>query len=179
MTPEPAPVSAVALLSVDVDVRDGDWSSVAANAADFCSHILLAVWARMAPDERLYEVSVVLADDVMLQQLNNQYRGKEAPTNVLSFSSDLANDEIIPDGEPRPLGDIILSWDTLSREASDLKIEMRDHFTHLLVHGMLHLLGFDHENDEDATEMETCEVEILSDMGIANPYLLDDTLLRG
>lgn len=184
MTPEPAPVSTASSLSasplsVDVDVRDGDWSSVAADTTDFCEDILLAVWHRMAPDERLHEVSVVLADDVLLQQLNKQYRGKDAPTNVLSFSSELADDGMIPEGEPRPLGDIVLSWDTLSREASDLNIGMRDHFTHLLVHGMLHLLGFDHEDDKDATEMETCEVQILSDMGIANPYLLDDTLLRG
>ena len=169
MTPDPI-AECVGSLSVDVDTRAAAWTAFTQDPAKICETILTSVWPRISTTSHAYEVSVVLADDTMLRQLNSQYRGKDAPTNVLSFPTELTHDDAVPDGEPVPLGDIVLSFETLQREAADLGIEMRDHFTHLLVHGMLHLVGFDHETDEDAAEMESRESDILAKMGIATPY---------
>lgn len=110
------------------------------------------------------EVSVVLADDNFVQGLNREYRGKDKPTNVLSFPQD-----------PPMLGDIVLAFETIEREASEQNKDFAAHLTHLLVHGVLHLLGYDHEDDQEASEMEGLEIEILQKMGINNPYE-DDTV---
>lgn len=106
------------------------------------------------------EVSVVLADDTFVQQLNKQYRGKDKPTNVLSFPND---DE--------PLGDIILAYDTIEREALAQDKSFRNHAIHLIIHGLLHLLGHDHERALEAEKMESAEIKILKKLGINNPYL--------
>ena len=111
------------------------------------------------------ELSVVLTDDAEQQELNRQWRGIDRPTNVLSF----------PQIEPFAplsglLGDVILARETLEREAADLGLSFNDHFTHLVVHGFLHILGYDHLDDEEALEMEGLETEILASLGIADPY---------
>ncbi len=105
------------------------------------------------------EVSVVLADDTFVQNLNREYRNKDKPTNVLSFPQDAPM-----------LGDIVLAYETIAHEASDQDKAFSDHLSHLLVHGTLHLLGYDHETDEEAEEMEGLEIEILGEMGVKNPY---------
>ena len=117
---------------------------------------------------------MVLADDPFIQQLNHEYRGKNAPTNVLSFPGEsfIAGDYTIlgQRREPVILGDVILSLDTLKREALAADKPLIDHLTHLLVHGILHLLGYDHETDEEAALMEQKEIEILCGVGIDSPY---------
>ena len=116
-----------------------------------------------------FEVSIVLASDRMVQTLNNQYRDIDSPTNVLSFP---AHD---PDGPPQPdesylLGDIILSYETILQESEEQEKNLKHHFSHLVIHGFLHLLGYDHEEDKDAKVMEKLEIKILSTMGLKNPY---------
>ena len=106
-------------------------------------------------------LAVVLADDAFVQRLNKQFRAKDAPTNVLSF----------PTGEEEgELGDIILAYQTLAREAAEQGKSFDNHFRHLLLHGFLHLLGYDHLEDDEAEQMEAREVELLARLGIDNPY---------
>lgn len=111
------------------------------------------------------EVSVVLTDDAEQHALNRQWRGIDKSTNVLSFPQ-------IEPFEPVSglVGDIILAHETVTREAEEMGITLEAHFTHLVVHGFLHLLGYDHMEDEDAEEMEGLETEILAGLGIADPY---------
>ncbi|NLH81320.1 MAG: rRNA maturation RNase YbeY [Phyllobacteriaceae bacterium] len=112
------------------------------------------------------EWSVVLSDDARVHVLNRDWRGKDSPTNVLSFPGADADEE-----EPGPLlGDVVVAHETTAREAVDEGKRFEDHFAHLLVHGLFHLFGFDHETDEEAEEMEALEVEILAGLGIADPY---------
>ncbi len=111
------------------------------------------------------EISVVLTDDEKIRQLNKDYRGKDKPTNVISFAS-IDSEEI--DSGLFIAGDIIISYDTTLKESTEKGF--KNHFTHLLIHGVMHLCGFDHENDGEATEMENIEIEILKNFGIANPY---------
>jgi probable rRNA maturation factor len=114
------------------------------------------------------ELSVVLTDDAEQRELNRQWRGFDKTTNVLSF----------PQIEPFApvsglLGDITLARETVEKEAAEMGITLEAHFTHLVVHGFLHLLGYDHIEDEDAEEMEGLETQILATLGIADPYADD------
>jgi probable rRNA maturation factor len=121
---------------------------------------------------RPFELSVLLTDNNQVQDLNRDYREKDKPTNVLSFPAlecDKPGHLILEPG-PLHLGDIILAYGVVAQEASDQKIAFEDHLSHLIVHGVLHLLGFDHIEDEEAEEMEALEIAILKDFGIANPY---------
>ena len=111
-------------------------------------------------------VCVVLSDDGAVRALNRDWRGKDAPTNALSFPA-------IPQPDHpgvRPLGDIALAFETLAREAEGERKPLADHVAHLIVHGVLHLLGHDHETEAEAGEMEALEVEALARLGIADPY---------
>jgi probable rRNA maturation factor len=121
---------------------------------------------------KVIEVSVMLADDNFVQDLNKEYRGKDNPTNVLSFPSEefTAGDYEQAD-EFVMLGDIAIALETIEREAIEQDKDIKDHLTHMVVHGTLHLLGYDHIEDEEAEDMEGLEVKILEDMEIENPYL--------
>lgn len=111
------------------------------------------------------EISIALSNDALIKDLNKEYRGKDKPTNVLSF----------PQDDDFSLGDIVLALETIQREAQDQDKRFEDHLSHLVVHGTLHLLGHDHEDDDEAEEMESLEVKALSDIGIENPYVDSDT----
>ena len=111
------------------------------------------------------ELSILLTDDAEQQELNRTWRGKDSPTNVLSFP------QIEPFGPVVGLlGDITLAYETLEREANELGKSFADHFTHLVVHGFLHILGHDHLVEEEALRMEGLETQILASLGIEDPY---------
>ena len=157
-------------LIVDVVLDDDGWShlgdveAVVTAAAD-------AVGERS--DLRLgrAQAAIALASDAEVAALNGTYRGKPKPTNVLSFpSSPLPQG--LPGSERRFLGDIIVARETVLAEAADQDIPPVNHLQHLVVHGLLHLLGYDHENDDDAHHMETFETSILAGLGIPDPYSL-------
>jgi probable rRNA maturation factor len=114
------------------------------------------------------EVSLCLADDSRLHALNLRWRGIEAPTNVLSFPSAPSDRS----GEAPTLGDIALAYETLKREAGELGVPLADHYRRLVAHGFLHLIGYDHQTDEEAERMEALEIRILARLGVADPYAL-------
>jgi len=151
-------------LAVDVVHEDGDWGALPGVAAA----------VRAASDEVARELGlaaseacIALSSDAEVASLNRAYRGKPAPTNVLSFPAGYVAG---PKPPVRFLGDVILAAETVAREAADLKLPLEHHVQHLVVHGLLHLVGYDHESDEDAQAMEALEVRILAQLGIANPY---------
>ena len=115
-------------------------------------------------------VSLCLCDDTQMRQLNQQHRQIDKPTNVLSFPAyDMARQPIDGDA-PALLGDIVIAAETVMREADDMQMPVADHLIHLFVHGMLHLFGHDHIDDELAETMETLEVKFLANIGVPNPY---------
>jgi probable rRNA maturation factor len=113
------------------------------------------------------EISVVLSDDEHIRELNKHHRNIDKPTNVLSFPAARMK---APAGAPRFLGDIVLAFETVEREAREEAKPLENHITHLVVHGVLHLLGYDHEDEDEAALMETRERQILSSLGIPDPY---------
>lgn len=120
------------------------------------------------------EMAVLLTNDEHIQKLNNQFRGKNKPTNTLSFPDiTIETNKILElkiDKEYINLGDIAFSYETMAAEAKDQEKDFNHHFIHLLTHGVLHLLGFDHENDADAEIMEKLEIDILKHFSIKSPY---------
>ena len=117
------------------------------------------------------ELSVLLTDDSAMADLNRTWRGRDGPTDVLSFPGDFR-----PSPAPRLLGDVALSIDALKADAARDGLSATDHLAHLVVHGILHLVGYDHESDSEAAAMEKAEAGILGAMGIANPYLREAPL---
>jgi probable rRNA maturation factor len=111
-----------------------------------------------------YEVTVLLTDDAKMRDLNRAWRGKDASTNVLSFPA------VDKPARPGPLGDIVLAYETVRDEARNTGTAFPDHISHLVIHGLLHLLGFDHMNNDEAEQMEALERTALATLGIADPY---------
>lgn len=156
-------------VEIDVAVEDARWAEV---VPDLDALVIRAVEAGIAAaPERpagALEVSVLLADDATVQELNRTWRGKDKPTNVLSFP---AAPQPRHAGVATPLGDVVLAYDTVLRETAEQSKPFRDHLAHLLVHGTLHLLGQDHETGEaEADAMEALEIAALAGLGIPNPY---------
>lgn len=114
------------------------------------------------------DISVLLTHDSYVQGLNKHYRMKDAPTNVLSFPQETK--PIKGSTEPVMLGDIVMSFETIQSEAQEQNILFMNHLTHLFVHGLLHLLGYDHIEEDEAEVMEALEINILSTLNIKNPY---------
>jgi probable rRNA maturation factor len=163
------------MLEVAIDA-DGEWDSsrswekLLRSAAE--AAIAESAFPQLAASERSVEISVLLTGDDKVRDLNTEYRGKHKPTNVLSFpladQVDLREANVA--GPELLLGDIILARGVCEAEAADKGVSVEDHATHLVVHGTLHLLGYDHHNDDEAADMEAREIRALARLGIANPY---------
>ena len=160
-------------IAIDADAEwdsSKDWASLARSAA--IAAIAESAFPQLGQGNRPVEVSVRLTSDEEVHALNSHWRGKDKPTNVLSFPM-AEGDELEAAVEPGPelmLGDIILARGVCAAEAADKGVPLDQHATHLLVHGTLHLLGYDHMDDDSAADMEAREVRALARLGIADPY---------
>lgn len=161
-------------IEIDVSVAEPQWSESFLDVETIARLAMtITVHSAMMPkkiENRDLEASIVLANDDLAHVLNREYRGMDKPTNVLSFAN-LDSDDPMPEEGPYPLGDIILSYQTIDRESTEQGKFFKDHFTHMVVHGTLHLLGYDHQTEDEATIMETLEIRILEKMNIQNPYM--------
>lgn len=150
-------------LSLDIRVADPRWEETLGDVDALCARVLGCAAARMRTGG---EASLLFAADLDLHELNKAWRGIDKPTDILSFPYEGPT----PPGEPRPLGDMALAFDTAKRDADRMRRSMQAHTSHLLVHGFLHLLGYDHIDPADAAKMEPLEIEILASLGWPNPY---------
>lgn len=156
--------------TIDIAIQDPKWGQIEALESFTNDIILRTLLAADSPSEggTPFEVSVVYANNDLIQVLNKEYRGKNKPTNVLSFA--MLDDEDHIEMEVTTLGDIVLAYETIENEAKEQRKTFMDHLAHLLIHGCLHLLGYDHIEEDDATLMETLEIRILQGLNIQNPY---------
>lgn len=158
MTPAPHEVA------IDVAVAEARWAEIAGHD-DLIARALRQTLVQTGTKLREgAEVSILLCNDAFIAGLNKQWRGRDAATNVLSFPSGSEP------AEADLLGDIVIAFETTALEAATLDKTFEDHFTHLVVHGFLHLLGYDHEDDGEAEEMEAVERDVLASLGIGDPY---------
>jgi len=160
-------------MSVEVVIEDKRWE--AAGLERLAGRAVEGVFARLGLDPDVWEVVVLGADDARVAELNGQFRGKAQATNVLSWPSEErgagtpGTDPDPPAGNPE-LGDIALAWETCAREAAEQGKTEEQHFLHLIVHGVLHLLGYDHVREGDGDLMESHETAILAALGVPDPY---------
>ncbi len=170
-------------MALEITIEDSRWQD--AGLEELAHQAVGAALGRFDLDPEDCDIALLACGDDQIADLNAEFREKPVPTNVLSWpAEDLAAPE--PGGQPSrpeadftgeiPLGDIAIAYETCQREASAAKKPLEDHLRHLVVHGVLHLLGYDHIRDPDATVMEGLEVEILGNMGLDDPYTLDDSL---
>ena len=166
------------MLEIDIESDEEwdsstDWSLLVRRAAE--SALAESAFPQLANGPRPVEISVRLTSDEQVRALNAEWRGKDKPTNVLSFPLVEADELDNPgEGPELMLGDIVLAKGVCEREAAEKAIPVETHATHLLVHGTLHLLGYDHLDDDQATDMEGREVRALARLGIDDPYRVID-----
>ena len=163
-------------IDIDIDTQFAGWDSYLPKISSLAEEVSRAVFKITKFDHYVkhIEFSIILSEDHRLQELNKDYRGEDKPTNVLSFPAE----DILPSGFENVqthdgfvlIGDIIFAFQTLKSEADSSTKSFEGHFCHLLVHGLLHLLGYDHETESDAVEMEAIEVEVLTKFNINSPY---------
>ncbi len=155
--------------AIDIRTDAGCWSAHDALDLDRLGARSVAAAVAIAGLRALpgSELAIIFADDITVRELNRRFRGKDTPTNVLSFPVDDGSGG----GPPGPLiGDVVIAYETVHQESNEQALPFEDHLTHLIVHGLLHLFGYDHETDTDAALMEALETEILATLGIADPY---------
>ncbi|MGH1356103.1 MAG: rRNA maturation RNase YbeY [Thalassovita sp.] len=162
----------------DTILDDDRWT--AANLTQIAETAARATLMHLGLDPDQFEIAILACDDAHIATLNADFRGKPTPTNVLSWPSEDRSVDLDGAAPALPmcaipsmaeeLGDIAIAWETCLREAHEADKALSDHLTHLIVHATLHLLGYDHIRDKDATLMEAIETEILGKMGISDPY---------
>jgi probable rRNA maturation factor len=167
-------------IDLTIAIQYGAWQQISPNFDDYvqkvCHTVLLHQWTKLqqyckAISSSPVQIALVFTDAKEIRQLNKQFRGKDYPTNVLSFAADMEGlqsefGEVI-------LGDIIFGYEVIELEAGEQGKHFVHHLTHMIVHGLLHLIGYDHVEEVDAEIMEKIECEILSLFNISNPYLVD------
>lgn len=164
-------------MEIDILIEDDRWESLDLDA--LVENALAATFLHLGIDAEAAEISILACDDTRIATLNSDFRSKPVATNILSWPA-LSLAPEAAGGTPFPalpgpdgnltLGDIAIAYDTCVREAADLHKSMAEHVMHLVVHGMLHLLGYDHIRDPDATLMQRIETEILGKLGLDDPY---------
>lgn len=168
------------MITLDLMVEDPAWRDLWPDMQAQAEQVLATAAARVLPPSLSAELAVVLMDDTAVRALNRDYRGQDKPTNVLSFAA-LTGPQALaartgrlpsgwPPDAPLALGDIVLAFETVRQEAATQGKPFLNHARHLLVHGFLHLLGYDHGGDAAAMEMEGLEIAILKTLDVANPY---------
>ncbi len=156
---------------VIVDVVNPDWGATNLDPDQIVPTAVRAALTGVdAPIAADVELGVRLTDDAEIRSLNREWRDRDAATNVLSFALDDTGVENGPENGVVMLGDIVVAYETCASEAQDQHKPLADHLSHLVVHGTLHLLGFDHEADEDAEVMEALERDVLARIGVPDPY---------
>lgn len=155
-------------MQVEIDITDDSWRIIS-NIEQVIDTASAAAASALGGDITERQLGLRLAGNDEVQALNKQFRGKDKPTNVLSFGMEDDGLDWPPD-EPRPLGDVILAFGVVQKEAAEFGKKIESHLTHLVVHGVLHLAGYDHEDAETANDMEALEIQILAGLGIENPY---------
>lgn len=158
---------------VEISWADARWKAI--GLKPLAKAAAKATLRALGLNGRGHQISILACDDARIAGLNAQFRARLGPTNVLSWPA--ANLGAVTDGaEPEPpgpqtaLGDVAIAWETCAREAAEQGKSIEDHVTHLIVHGTLHLVGYDHVRDRDAALMEGLEVRILASLGLADPY---------
>lgn len=158
---------------IGIEIRDQRWLEAIDALETFAEEIVQAsipyIPCLKDMDADIFELSMVFTDDAEIQTLNRDYREKDKPTNVLSFPQVDWDD--VPPLPFLGLGDNVFAYETIVREAQEQDKSVKDHLAHLIIHGLLHLCGYDHMEDDEAEEMEALEVEILSKLSIQNPYV--------
>ncbi len=157
-------------IDVEVVIQDERWLEALSKVENFVQKTVAFAWQKAGIKKvGIPEISVFLSNDKDIKEINCEYRGVDKPTNVLSFPA-IEEDVLLEPNMPYLAGDIVLAFETCQEEATAEDKTLSDHVAHLLVHGVLHLAGFDHIKDDDADKMEAKEVEILEELGVKNPY---------
>ena len=166
---------------IDLIVEDPDWDRALPDLADVAARAAQVALAGAGLDPAGYQIALLACDDARISALNADFRGRPAPTNVLSWpafhlSPDSPGNRPPPPprpgpGDDLPLGDVAIALQTCEEEAKSAEIPLKNHVTHLILHGCLHLLGYDHQTEEDAVIMEGIESRGLTGIGIADPYV--------
>jgi probable rRNA maturation factor len=164
-------------IDIDIVINDDQWQQAGFDPETETSLAIQAAlngarYPKPLTKARPLELSVNLTSNAEIQALNRTWRGKDKPTNILSFASIDDPDFRLAASLPGPfhLGDLVLAWGVVAAEAAEQRKTLHDHFAHLLIHGTLHLLGYDHEVEAEAETMEALEIDILKRLGIENPY---------
>lgn len=175
---------------VSMSKEDGCWLGTATPNASDLKRIVETALAHIVPSLDLHvptsspgiEISFLFSCNAQIQILNKEYRAKNRPTNVLSFPQAELSTESLKEAllfeESLILGDIAFAEETIRDEANEQNKAFSDHLTHLIVHGVLHLMGYDHIEEDEANQMEALEIEILEKLNIKNPYFVSDTVLK-
>jgi probable rRNA maturation factor len=152
-------------LAISIVAEAGDWSAFPSAEARIAEAARAVAYHPRCVGAQGAAATVVLGDDALVRSLNATYRRQDKATNVLSFSFDVGRGAGL-----LGLGDVVLAAETIAREAEEQSVPPVHHLQHLVVHGLLHLLGFEHDTDARAEDMETVEIEILAGLGVADPY---------